>query len=62
MSTCRLGLDGASELLGEPGLADPGLAEDGEELGAPLAHRALEGLAKLGELTVTADQWSVEAP
>ncbi len=48
--------------MGEPGLADPGLAEDGEELGAALANRALEGLAKLGQLAVAADQWSVESP
>ena len=49
------------ELLRESGLADPGLAEDREEVGAPFAQRALERLAELGELAVAADQRRVEA-
>ena len=62
MSTWRLARDRAGELLDETGLADSGLAEDGEELGAPLPRGALEGLAELGELAVAADQRRVEAP
>ena len=61
MSTVASALDGAGQLLGEPCLADPGLAEDGEELGAPLPRGTLEGLTELHELALAADERRVEA-
>ena len=45
----------ATELLHETCLADPGIAEDSEELGAAFTPGALEGPEKLGKLFVAAD-------
>ena len=51
----------ATQLLDEACLADAGIAEDREELGAAFTPGALEGPEKLGELIVAADKRCIEA-
>ena len=60
MSTRGLGLDGARKLQDEARLADPGFAEDGDEMGAPLPPGSLERLAKLSELAVATHERRLE--
>ncbi len=57
----RLAGDGSGQLLGKPGLADPGRAENSDEVAAPIAHRALESLAKNEELVLAPHQRRTEA-
>ncbi len=52
--------DSAGKLLRQPRLPDTCLAEDGEQLGPPLASGPLEGLAQLGQLALAADERRVE--
>jgi hypothetical protein len=46
--------------LSEAGLADPGLAENGYEVGAPLAPGTIESLPKLGEVLMAAHKRCLE--
>ena len=49
------------ELVDEARLAHAGVAEDGEELGAPVAHRARVGVLEQLELGIAADERRLEA-
>ena len=51
-----LGPDGPQELLGEPRLADPGVAEQGRHPARPAADRLLVRGAQLVELRLATDQ------
>src|SRR5207245_1363602 len=49
------------ELGHEPRLADPGCAENRDELRQPLLDAPVERLAKLCKLALAADEWRIRA-
>ena len=57
----RCALEPVDELAREPALADAGLAVDREQVGAAVAHRAVEGVAEQLELGFAADQRRADA-
>ena len=52
----RRALERREKLVRETGLADSRLAVDGEEMSAPVAHRASEGVLEQLELVLASDQ------
>ena len=50
------GLGGGGDLLGQPALAHPALAEDEEQVGAGPGHRGVDGRRELEELDVSAHE------